>query len=74
MGTRCVYARPAGVCARVLSREHACHPKKVSEISRQALLILQGSLRNKGGRIHIHLAVLSRGGGGGIPSIIRAQG
>lgn len=61
------------VCACVtFQRARVCHKRKVSEIFRQTLLILQGSLRSTGGRIRIHLAVLS--GGGGIPSIIRAQG
>lgn len=64
----CVTCQHACVCLS----SHVCHKRKVSEIFRQTLLILQGSLRSTGGRIRIHLAVLS--GGGGIPSIIRVQG
>lgn len=50
------------------------HKRKVSEIFRQSLLILQGSLRTTGGRIPIHLAALLGVGGGRIPSIIKEQG
>lgn len=40
---------------------HACRRGKVSGVFRQGLLILQGSLESTGGRIRIHLAVLSGG-------------
>lgn len=67
MGTHCLYVRMT-LCVCV----GECHVRKVSGIGRQAPLLLHRSLRSTGGRIRIYLAALSEGGG--IPSIIGAQG
>lgn len=55
----CVCVWPASM--HMCTWAGVCQKSKVSEIFRQTLLILQGSLRSAGGRIRIHLAALSGG-------------